>query len=150
MTLRTLRDAEPPSLVSEAVLDAAAGLPYYLANVAVALLLLTMALAAYALLAGRADLVRARRGEVPAAVSISGVVLGFAAPLASVVAAAGSLLDLLLWAGVALGVQLVAVLLLRRALRGAATTEGPAQDGGILHGALAIALGLINAAAVVL
>jgi len=147
----TLRTAEPPSLVSEAVADAAAGLPYYLANLSVALLLLTIALAVYALLAGRADLVRARRGHVATAASVSGVLLGFALPLASVLMSAGSLLDLLLWSGAALGVQLIAVLILRRVLvTTPATGDGDQGAGGLLHGALSIAVGLINAAALVL
>lgn len=151
MTLRTQRDAEPPSLVSEAVLEAAAGLPYYLANLAVALLLLTLALAAYTLVAGRADLVRARLGDIPATISVSGVLLGFALPIASVVASASSLLDLLLRAAAALAVQLVAVLVWRRVLRAAATRDKAASDpGGVLQGALAVTLGLINAAAVAL
>lgn len=146
-----LRTSDPPSLVSEAVLDAAAGLPFYLVNFSVALLLLTLALAAYALLAGRADLVRARQGDVSSASSIAGVLLGFALPLASVIASAGALLDLLIWAVVALGVQLVAILLLRRVLRLGARVEAPGSGqgpAGLLHGALAVALGLINAAAV--
>jgi putative membrane protein len=144
----TLHTSDPPSIISEAVFEAAAGLPFYLANLSVALLLLTLAMALYALLAGRADLVRARQGEVASAVSIVGVLIGFALPLASVTANAGALLDLLLWGVVALGVQLVAVLMLRCALRGGAGGEGSTSTPSVLHGALAVAVGLINAAAV--
>lgn len=147
----TLRSADPPSIAGEAVVDALAGLPYYLANLAVALLLLTIALSAYALLAGRTDLQRARQGHAGAAASCSGVLLGFALPIAGVVVSTGSLIDLLAWALVALGVQLFAVLVLHRVLRASASNESGEPDaGGFLHGVLSLAFGLLNAAAVAL
>jgi putative membrane protein len=137
--------------VADVVADSLGGLPYYLANFGVALLLLTAALAIYAFLTSAREISLARQGQGPAAISYSGVVLGFALPLASVLASAGSLLELLAWSVVALGVQLVIALVLRRVLKVAPPMESADQiSGGLLHGALVSAVGLINAAAVAL
>jgi putative membrane protein len=129
--------------------DSLAGLPFYASYFGIALLLLTLALAAYGAVTPYRDLRRAGEGNLAAAACLAGVVLGFALPLARVIAQSASLLDLLLWAGVALGVQLVAFVALRTM---ASTLNRNVAAGqlasGLLLAAVAVALGLINAASI--
>lgn len=129
--------------------DSLAGLPFYASYFGIALLLLTLALAAYGAVTPYRDLRRAGEGNLAAAACLAAVVLGFALPLARVIAQSASLLDLLLWAGVALGVQLVAFVALRTM---ASTLNRNVAAGqlasGLLLAAVAVALGLINAASI--
>jgi putative membrane protein len=74
-----------------------------------------------------------------------------AAPLASVVATSGAMLDVLVWSIVALLVQLITMAILRRMLPALNrhVAEGQ-QASGVFVGALALSVGIINAAALLL
>jgi putative membrane protein len=88
------------------------------------------------------------QGNVAAALSLAGTALGLALPLASLAAHAVSIADLLVWALVALAAQVVLWVVLRRLLfkdLKEAIESDRASVGGLL-GALALGLGLINAA----
>ena len=124
-----------------------AGLPYFAAFFGVSLLLLTICLALYIAITPYPEIKLIREGNAAAAASLGGVIIGFALPLASVVVNSVSLLDMLLWSAVALFVQLVAfagVRLMVPAI-GRNVREGQVSSG-ILAGAVAIALGILNAA----
>jgi putative membrane protein len=91
-----------------------------------------------------------RAGNTAAAISLSGAMLGFALPLASTVANAVNLVDLLLFAVLAAVVQLVVFVFVRMLM--------PGLSGAIVHGEIApatflaaasISVGLLNAAALV-
>jgi len=124
-----------------------AGLPYFAAFFGVSLLLLTICLALYVFITPYPEIKLIREGNAAAAASLGGAIIGFALPLASVVVNSVSLLDMLLWSAVALFVQLVAfagVRLMVPAI-GRHVSEGQVSSG-IFLGAVAIALGILNAA----
>jgi len=124
-----------------------AGLPYFAVFFGTSLLLLTICLAVYVAITPYPEVRLIRDGNAAAATSLGGAIIGFALPLASVVINSVSLLDMLLWSGVALLVQLVAfagVRLMVPAI-GRNVSEGQVSSG-IFLGAVAIALGILNAA----
>ena len=89
-----------------------------------------------------------REGNTAAAISLGGAVIGFSVPLASAVEQSGSLLDMLVWAAVALVAQLLAYGATRLVLPRLATDvhEGKFASATFLA-ALSIAVGILNAAA---
>ena len=112
-----------------------AGLPYFAAFFGVSLLLLTICLALYILITPYPEIKLIREGNAAAAASLGGVIIGL------------SLLDMLLWSAVALFVQLVAFVGVRLMVPaiGRNVREGQVSSG-IFAGAVAIALGILNAA----
>ena len=86
-------------------------------------------------------------GNVAAAISLSGAILGFMLPLASAIAHSVSLIDMLVWGVVALVVQLAVFAVVNRALPhfGEAIRAGRTAAATLLA-SLAIAVGLLNAA----
>ena len=91
-----------------------------------------------------------RQGNPAAAVSLSGAMLGFALPLASTVANAVNLVDLVLFAVLATVVQLIVFVFARMLMPGltAAIEKGSIAEA-IFLAAVSIAVGLLNAAALV-
>ena len=128
-------------------IETLAGLPYFAAFFGVSLLLLAVCLALYLVITPYPEIKLIREGNAAAAASLGGAIIGFALPLASVVVNSVSLLDMLLWAAVALAVQLAAFAGVRLMVPNIArhVREGQVASG-ILLGAMAIALGLLNAA----
>src|SRR5262245_1801602 len=92
-----------------------------------------------------------REGNSAAAISLGGALLGFSLPLAKAVAQSESVLDMLIWAGVALVAQLVAFLLARGVLKDLAShiQQGKPAAATFLA-AVSVAIGLLNAAAMTL
>ena len=88
-----------------------------------------------------------RRGNVAAACSLSGSLLGFAVPLASAVAHSVNLVDMALWALVAMTVQVGAFVAVKLIIPGIARDIAEAKTAqGIFLGALSLAVGVLNAA----
>lgn len=88
------------------------------------------------------------QGNLSAAISLSGVILGFVLPVASAVAHSVSLGDLASWSLVALAVQIIVYVLMRvlwRDLR--AEIERDNRAVALLAAVMAIAAGTLNAAA---
>lgn len=133
------------------LLQSLEGLPYYVAYFGSALVLYVLFLSAHVALVPAAEFRLLRQGNAAAALSLAGAMLGYALPLASILHASSSMLDLLAWTAVALGVQLLALVVLRRMLPvlNRQVVEGRLA-GGVFVAALAVAVGLINAASVVL
>ena len=77
-------------------------LPYFLSYFVSAVVLLAVFLFIYSKITRHDEWTLLAKGNTAAAVSLSGATLGFALPLASVIAHAASILDLLVWAVVAL------------------------------------------------
>ncbi len=88
-----------------------------------------------------------KEGNAAAAASFSGAIIGFTLPLAHAVAQAANLVDMLIWGGIALVVQLASYVLVRVLIPGIAK-DIPAGKAapGIFLGAVAIAAGILNAA----
>ena len=130
-----------------AAFESLAGLPYFIAYFGLSLVLLTACLAIYVAITPYPEIRLIREGNAAAAATLSGVLVGFALPLASAVAHSVSLLDMLVWAVVALVVQLVAYAAVRLALPKVVqhVREGQVASGVFL-GAVAVVVGILNAA----
>ena len=88
-----------------------------------------------------------REGNIAAAISLSGAMIGFAIPLAKAVAQSANLLDMLMWAGIALVIQLLVYAVARMVFPGIAKAipEGHLAQGAFL-GMLSLVSGLLNSA----
>ncbi|WP_199097958.1 DUF350 domain-containing protein [Dyella sp. ASV21] len=87
-------------------------------------------------------------GNQAAAISLAGALLGFVAPLASAMAHSVSLADLAVWGAVAMLVQWLAHLAMRLLIHDlAAQIEADNRAVAVFAAAVAVSVGLINAAA---
>jgi putative membrane protein len=91
-----------------------------------------------------------RDGNNAAAISLSGALIGFALPVASTVANAVNILDMIVFAVVATVVQLIVFVIARMMLPG---LTGSIEDGNTAKAtflaAISISVGMLNAAALV-
>lgn len=88
-----------------------------------------------------------RQNNTAAAVALSGAVIGFALPVASVISHSVSLLDFAVWAIIAAVVQLLAFLAVSLVLKDLPTRiQNGEIAAGIYVAAVAISVGLLNAA----
>ncbi len=114
----------------------------------VSLVLLAVFAALYSAITSHREIMLIRGGNTAAALSFGGAIVGFVIPLAKAVAQSVSLIDLLVWSAVAFVAQLcaygVAALLVPH-LRKSIDEDHVAS--GIVLTALAIAIGVLNAAA---
>jgi len=89
-----------------------------------------------------------RQGNIAAAISLGGALLGYIVPLAKAVSQSESMMDMLLWSAVALVAQLAAYGITRLILP---ALSSDVNDGkvasGIFLAAMSIGIGLLNAAA---
>jgi len=129
------------------VLLSAGGIDDFLVYFAVSLVLVAAFLALYVRVTPYRDFALIRDGNLAAALSLSGALLGFIVPLASAVAHSVSLLDMALWGVVALVIQ-IAAYLVARALLPAIARDIPAgrTASGVFLGALSLGVGVLNAA----
>lgn len=123
------------------------GFPAFIIHLAAALVVLAVFLFIYIKITPYHEIELIRAGNVAAAISLSGAMMGFTIPLAKAVAQSGSLLDMLIWAGIALVIQLLAYLTARMVIPGIAkdVPEGKIAQGTFL-GMLSLATGVLNAA----
>jgi putative membrane protein len=128
----------------------ASGFPLMLLQLGLGLVLFALACAAYALLSPNQEVRRIRTGDVAAAVSFAGAMIGLAIPAAASLIATGSVVELALWATAALVLTLLAFRLIDVALSGLPQRmrEGEVGAAVVLVGAR-LAVALIIAAAVV-
>ncbi len=88
-----------------------------------------------------------RAGNTAAAIALIGAVLGFCLPLANTIAHSASLLDVVLWASVAVAVQAVVHAGMRVTLPHLPEAiEGNSIAAGVTAGGFALSFGLVNAA----
>jgi putative membrane protein len=112
------------------------------------LALLALFIALYSFITAHREMTMIRRGNKAAALSLGGAIVGFVIPVSKAVAQSITLNDLIVWAAIAFVAQMFAYVIaaamvphLHRAI---------ADDHiaiGILLAALAIAIGVLNAAA---
>ena len=124
-----------------------ATLPNFLAYLGAAIVLLVVFMAIYLYVTPYDEIALIRTNNMAAAISLSGALLGFAMPIANVIAHSDTLPDLAFWGVVAGVVQLLAWGLARVALPHlkediAAGRTAPAT----FVAALSITVGLLNAA----
>jgi len=124
-----------------------AGFDDFLVYLAVALVYLGVFLAVYVRVTPYPEIRLIRQGNVAAGYSLSGAVLGFAVPLASAIEHSVNLVDMALWALIAMLVQVCAYVAVKVMIPSIARdiAEGHTAQGLFL-GALSLAVGLLNAA----
>ena len=124
-----------------------ATLPNFLAYLGTAIALLAVFMAIYLYVTPYEEIALIRRNNMAAAISLSGAVLGFALPIANVIAHSDTLLDLAVWGVIAGMVQLLAWGVARVALPQLQEDIGAGRVApSILVAALSITVGLLNAA----
>jgi putative membrane protein len=101
----------------------------------------------YANLTPHSEVRLIRDGNIAAATALSGALIGFVIPLASIIAHSGSLIDVVIWGVIALAVQLGGFLVARMVLPHLpqAIERGNVSDAIFLAG-LSLALGILDAA----
>ncbi len=122
-------------------------LPSFVAFFAVAAAVLAVFVAIYMQVTPYPELALVREGNVAAAVSLSGTLVGLALPVANVVRNSHALLDVAVWGAIACAVQLLAYAAARLAIPQLAKDIPAGKVApAIFLAALSISVGLVNAA----
>jgi len=124
-----------------------AGFPLFLLYFATAVALLVLFVAIYIRVMPHRELALIREGNVAAALSLSGALIGFVLPLASAVAHSVNPVDMVVWGVVALLVQLAVYASVVRLVPHfrEAIVAGHVAPAALLA-ALAVSVGILNAA----
>ncbi|MFO1189430.1 MAG: DUF350 domain-containing protein [Alphaproteobacteria bacterium] len=126
-----------------------ATVPNFLLYFAASLILLLVYVAIYTTITPHREFALIRGGNVAAAISLSGALLGFVLPLASAVIHSSSLIDMLMWGGIALVVQIATFAIIR--ITQASLCDDIAQGkiaSGTLLASVSVAVGVLNAACI--
>jgi len=128
-----------------------AGVGPFFGYFALALLFEFLFAAAYTAITPYHEIALIREGNIAAATSLTGSLIGFSLPLAKAVAQSAGLIDMFLWSLLGFIAQLVAYAVVRLALPHLVidVKEGKQASAILLAGA-SIAVGLVNAAAMTL
>jgi putative membrane protein len=122
-------------------------LPSFLAYLALALLILALFLRVYVTFTPYREFALIREGNLAAAVSLAGTIIGFALPVADVIRNSRDLVDLATWSVVACLVQLLVYLAARLTMPHLAEDIPAGKVASALFlAALSVGVGLINAA----
>ena len=125
-----------------------AGLPAFLLYFALGLLLLAAFLAIYIAVTPYKEIALIREGNAAAAISLGGAIIGYVLPLSRAIAQSVSVVDMLAWGGVALVAQVVVYFVVARAVpRFPEAIRAGRVSAATFLAALAVAVGLLNAAA---
>jgi putative membrane protein len=129
------------------VFDSFAGFDDFLVYLAVSLVLLVVFISVYIRVTPFREIALIREGNMAAAFSLSGSLLGFIVPLASAVQHSVGLVDMAIWGLIAMLVQ-VAAFVVVRILIPSISTDIPANKtaAGFFLGSLSLGVGLLNAA----
>ena len=122
-------------------------LPAFLSYFAVAIALMAGFILVYLGVTPYDEIALIRQGNTAAAISVSGAMLGFAMPIANVIAHSDSLADLAVWGGIAGIIQILAYLVARFTLpRLIEDIPAGKVAPATFLAALSLTVGLINAA----
>jgi putative membrane protein len=131
----------------ETTLSSLNGIPPFLGYFAVAIVLVLIFVRIYTWMTPHEELELIRANNSAAALAFGGAVIGFALPLSSAITHSLSLLDCAVWGAVALIVQVLTFAVLRLVLKQLSERiDSGEMASGIFAAAIAIAVGLINAA----
>jgi putative membrane protein len=121
--------------------------PNFVAYFAVGGALTALFVALYSNMTPHREIALIRAGNVAAAIALTGALVGFVIPLASVVAHSAGIIDLAVWGTVALAVQLSGFIVTRLVLPGLphSIEAGNIASATLLAG-ISLSLGLLNAA----
>jgi len=122
------------------------GLLAFFSHIAAAFVLLTLFIVVYIRITPYREIALIREGNIAAAASLSGALLGYCTALASAIANSVSVIDMSFWGLVALVIQLLAFGIARLLIPGI-ISDIPNNKiaSGIFLGALSLGLGMINA-----
>ncbi|MES2035019.1 MAG: DUF350 domain-containing protein [Pseudomonadota bacterium] len=139
----------PPQLQSPEIQAFATGFPITLFHAGLTLVILIVGAAVYALLTPHREIQLIREGNTAAAMSLSGVLVGLAIPLAVSLSASTSPMEMMLWGATIIAVQLLVFRVIDFILHGLPQRiqDGEISAATLLIGAK-IASALILAAAV--
>ncbi len=139
----------PTQIQSPEIQAFATGFPITLLHAGVTVVILSAAAALYILLTPHREITLIREGNAAAAVSLGGVLVGLAIPLAVSLNAATNLIEIALWGAATVMVQLLIFRIVDLVLRGLPRRiqEGEIAAATVLAGAK-LATALIIAAAV--
>ncbi|MBA4794091.1 DUF350 domain-containing protein [Phenylobacterium sp.] len=132
----------PPELQSPEIQAFAIGFPTTLLHAGVAILILVLAAALYIVLTPHKEVALIREGNAAAAVSLGGVLVGLAAPLALSLNSSTSLIEICVWGVSTVMVQLLVFRLVDIMLRG---LPQRIQDGEVAAAALLVGAKLATA-----
>ena len=119
----------------------------FMAYLAVSIALLGLFVAVYIRVTPYREIALIREGNMAAAFSLSGSVLGFVVPLAAAIRHSVSLGDMALWGLIAMVVQIAAFIVVKLLIP-SVTQDIPAgkQAQGFFLGCMSLGVGLLNAA----
>jgi putative membrane protein len=128
------------------VLDSFAGFDNFLVYLAVSLVLLRVFVAIYIRVTPHPEFTLIREGNMGAAFSLCGAILGFVIPLGAAVRYSVNLVDMAIWGVIALVVQIAAFMAVRLLVPSICDdiTKGNAAQGFFL-GSTALGVGILNA-----
>ena len=133
--------------MEDLLVHSARGIDEFLIYLVACLALLAVFICVYIWITPYKEVTLIRQGNVAAAASFSGTLLGFAIPLAQAVAQSVHILEMAMWGAVALAVQILVFFVVSRLLPGIARDipEGKLAPGIVL-GTVSLATGILNAA----
>jgi len=139
----------PSQLQSPEVQAFATGFPVTLLHASVTLVMLILGTALYALMTPHKEITLIREGNSAAALSLGGVMVGLAIPLAVSLTASTSVIEIMIWGAATIAVQLLVFRCTDMVLKGLPEriNEGEISAAALLVGAK-LATALILAAAV--
>jgi putative membrane protein len=131
----------------ELVSQSLAGLPPFLLYFALGIAVFAAFCVIYQAVTPYDEIALIRDGNVAAAISLGGALLGFVLPLASAIAHSVSPLDMVIWSVIALVAQIVVYFLVGKLVpHFAEAIRGGRVAGATLLAVLAVATGILNAA----
>lgn len=124
-----------------------AGLPAFLSYLGVALVLLLLFAVVYTRLTSHDEFALIRQGKSAAAVALGGSLIAFVLPLCSAIIHSVSLIDFLIWAAIALVIQIATFFVVRIFVPNLSQRiTANEMAAGIFVALASIAVGAINAA----
>ncbi len=129
------------------IMESFAGFDDFLIYLGIAAVLLAIFVAIYVRITPYREITLIREGNLAAAFSLSGTLIGMVIPLSNAVEYSVNLVDMAIWGFIALAIQLIVFVIARIALPNIARDipEGK-QASGFFLGAISIAAGILNAA----
>jgi len=115
------------------------------------LLILLLAIALVALITPHKEITLIRQGNKAAGIGLAGALIGLALPINSVISNSVSLVDAAIWCAIAVVMQMVAFGISRAIItrRGPDQIDAGNESAGWFSAGVAIAVGLVNSAAMV-
>lgn len=135
------------TVIAEKFVLSISGLSAFATYFALSIILLLVYSAIYTRVTPYKELALIAEGNLAAAYSCGGALLGFAIPLASAVSHSVGILDMIIWGTIALAIQIFTFLAMRFVFP-AITTDIPANrtSTGFFLGIVSIIVGTLNAA----